>query len=100
MGTRGVGVRCTDQKRSLALPRLFGQYIVEQLSINLEEEKKKATSGKNKQTRKPHPNKCMLASYHGQLQIMPLCNPFTKSRLISLLGTLLLKKDNSDFGNC
>lgn len=92
----------TDQKRSLALPRLLGQYIVEQLSINLEEEKK-ATSGKIKQTNKQektHPNKGMLASYHGQLQIMPLCNPFTKSRLISLLGTLLLKKDNSDFGNC
>lgn len=41
----------------------------------------------------------MLASYYAQLQIMPLCNPFTESTLRNSVGIWLLKKDNSDYKN-
>lgn len=41
----------------------------------------------------------MLAGYCAQLQIMPLCNPFTESKLRSSVGIWLFKKDNSDYSN-
>lgn len=52
---------------------------------------KKPCQGKQKTT-----TKHIVAGYTAKLQIMSLCNPFTKKKLRSTVGTCSLKKDSSD----